>query len=536
VLLLGADLGDAPDTYSTTFGAGGPHHGVAPATTLFLGSCVDTDPDGQTSPGADGDDIGLGNSTEGTCVGIDDEDGVVFDTMVNLCLQTDLTVTAATAGVLDVWLDLDGDGTFVGPDDRIFTAQALNPGANSLFFIVPCDATPGDSYARFRFSSTGSATFGGAAMDGEVEDYAVLIKGFDFGDSPDPAYPTLLASDGARHIVQLTGNPSLGPNVDIEPEGLQSANHLGDDADGVDDEDGVIFLRSELIPGTSTTIEISAGTFGGTVNAWIDWNVDGDWDDVGEQIATNLLLTSNATQVLTLPVPVPAFAGASCARFRISSTPDLLPTGMAMDGEVEDYSVTIGTEMPEIGISKRLLSVRRVETNQHEVVFEMTVDNSGNVPLSNVQIINDLATAFADAVNFEVDFVASDDFTPNPTFDGDIDPRLLDGTDTLMVGESGSLTVQLTINPGTEMGPYLCSAITTGDSPAGVEVDDESQDGDDSDPDGDGDPTNDNDPTEVIFGIPPTDIPVLGVPSLGLLILLLASLGLFTLRRRRQED
>ncbi|MCU0611672.1 MAG: hypothetical protein MUE60_07795, partial [Candidatus Eisenbacteria bacterium] len=58
----------------------------------------------------------------------------------------------------------------------------------------------------------------------------------DLGDAPDPSYPTLLASDGARHI---TGSAVyLGAGVDAELDGQPNAGATGDDLAG-DDEDGV---------------------------------------------------------------------------------------------------------------------------------------------------------------------------------------------------------------------------------------------------------------------------------------------------------
>lgn len=439
--------------------------------------------------------------------------------------MADITVTASGPGVLDAWLDLDGSGDFTGPADRIFTNQALVAGPNSLTFAVPCDAIPGDSYARFRFSSTGTPSFAGPAMDGEVEDYALLVKGFDFGDSPDPRYPTLLESDGARHIVLTTGNPTLGQLVDIEPVALQSANHLGDDADGVDDEDGVTFLESELIPGTTTQIELTAGVVGGQVSAWIDWNLDGDWTDAGEQIVTDLALGAGLTSTVDVDVPVGSLAGPSCARFRISTAGGLPSTGQAMDGEVEDYAVEIGVEDPVIGAAKEVGDVADLPGGVFQVTYDMVVENFGNVPLTDVSVIVDLATTFAEIDPFTIISLTSDTLTVNMGFDGDTDTELLAPGNSLEVGEMTMIQLVVEIEPGTNPGPYVCTALVRGTSPADVEVEDMSQDGSDPDPGNNG-PGDDDDPTVVEIPINVTEVPTLGTWGMLLLILLLAAVAM----------
>jgi len=527
-----SDLGDAPDSYQTLLASGGAVHDFDPAEDLHLGACVDAESDGRPSTGADGDDVNATVVTAGSCTGGDDEDGVVFDSAVNVCLDADLTVTASAPGVLDAWLDLDGDGTFNGPDDRIFAGQPLAAGANPLTFTVPCGASPGDSYARFRFTTGGVATFAGPAANGEVEDYAVRVDGFDFGDAPDPSYPTLLASDGARHVVQLTGNPVLGQEVDIEPEGLQSPDHLGDDQDGVDDEDGVAFLDDDgvLIPGTTTQIEVTGGAVGGLLDAFVDWNRDGDWDDAGEQVAASVPVGAGVTTTLDVPVPVPASAGLSCARFRLSTAGGLSATGMAADGEVEDYQVEIGVEEPIIGLGKQVLEIEKIGFNEWLVSFELTVDNLGNVPLSNVQVEASLADAFAEAEDFFVDSLSSGDLTVNPDFDGTADVFVLAGTDALEVGGSGVVLMDVVVHPGTRSGPYVCSSVATGVSPADQPVEDVSQDGGDSDPDGDGQSNDNDDPTVIDFPLVTIEIPTLGHLGLALLALLL---GIAAVRRVR---
>ncbi len=537
VATKGVDFGDAPDSYSTSQSTSGPSHVVDLGSPLFLGACVDTEADGQpvmAGNPADGDDLGVGSSVLGTCTGNDDEDGVIFDEMVIACGTSNLTVTASQTGLLDAWIDFNGDGDFADPGEQILASQAVTAGANAVPYAVSCTtATTAVSYARFRLSTAGGLLPGGPAMDGEVEDYELATKGLDLGDAPEAdGYPTLIVSDGARHVVQPIANPSLAGGPDTEPDGQPTASHLGDDQNGSpDDEDGVSFAGVFVPGGGPIDVTLTAGATGGLVNAWIDWNQDGDWDDPGEQIATDLPVAAGASEVVMVAAPAGIADGMSCSRFRIDSAGGLLPTGLAMDGEIEDYPVAIGVEDPVIGISKELISVQDLGAGEHAALFEITVVNLGNVKLSNVQVTVDLATAFADAEGFALDFASSSDLTISGSFDGDGDPLVLESTDMLDIGETGTILLQVLVMPGSNAGPYVCSSLADGTSPAGTGVTDVSQDGGDADPDNDGDPSNNDDPTEIIFQISIIEIPTLGSIGFAALAAMLALLAMARLRR-----
>ena len=159
---------------------------------------------------------------------------------------------------------------------------------------------------------------------------------FDYGDAPDPTYPTLLASDGARH--QVRSGFFLGSAADVEFDGQPSVDALGDDTTETDDEDGVTFT-SGLVPEASASVDVEASA-AGELDAWVDFNGNGDWDDPGEKIFAGEALSAGINS-LTFAVPASATVGSTSARFRLSSAGVALPTGPAPDGEVEDYEVTI---------------------------------------------------------------------------------------------------------------------------------------------------------------------------------------------------
>jgi hypothetical protein len=73
---------------------------------------------------------------------------------------------------------------------------------------------------------------------------------------------------------------------------------------------------------------------------WLDGNGDGDWSDPDEFLVQGEPVAAGLDTV-SVPIPAGFAAGETFARFRLGSEPVSAPTGVAPDGEVEDYLVTI---------------------------------------------------------------------------------------------------------------------------------------------------------------------------------------------------
>ncbi|MEW4562724.1 GEVED domain-containing protein [Bremerella sp. JC770] len=185
----------------------------------------------------------------------------------------------------------------------------------------------------------------------------------DFGDAPD-SYGTLLDSDGARH--NLVENFYLGQGVDAEIDGQPTADASGDGStdDGIfiqteDPNNAGKFLPFTVRDGINNEIYVTAkaptgATTFGFLDAWIDANRDGVFDD-DEQILFSEPLDNDAIdpqsttgglgQLITFDqLPDDFELGETFIRFRLSSTGGLTATGLAEDGEVEDYAITIGDQ------------------------------------------------------------------------------------------------------------------------------------------------------------------------------------------------
>ena len=210
--------------------------------------------DGQPNATATGDDIN----------NLPDEDGVVFNTPLISGAPASITVTASIGGGLfQGWIDFNADNDWSDAGEQIFTNAVLVAGPQVLNFNVPANAILGNTFARFRYSTMGNLSYYGCAPNGEVEDYKILIgqqpDEFDWGDLPDPPYPTLSASNGPLHKL---GPLFLGLLIDSEPNGQPNANATGDDISNLADEDGVVFT-SAIIPGRVVTLNVTASIAGG---------------------------------------------------------------------------------------------------------------------------------------------------------------------------------------------------------------------------------------------------------------------------------
>jgi hypothetical protein len=304
-------------------------------------------------------------------------------------------------GTIIVEKQTDPDGA---PDTFTFTGDApgtiadgqrivvgdLQPGTYTSVEIVPAgwdltaiecndDNSSGDPNAR-------TATFqleAGETVTCTFYNYLPL----DYGDAPDPTYPTLLASNGARHVI-VTGH-HMGPTVDAEPDGQPSPLADGDDNNpvgGPDDEDGVT-LPPVLTPGDpAATVIVDGGPSGGMLDAWIDFNANGVFDHPGEHLfgGASVLLGSGPNPPLLFSVPASAIPGLTYARFRLSNAGNLPPMGFAPDGEVEDYRVEIEEQPGTIIVEKQTDPDGALDD------FTFTGDAAGSISDGQQIVVNDL--------------------------------------------------------------------------------------------------------------------------------------------------
>lgn len=302
-------------------------------------------------------------------------DGGVLEIAINGGAFTDILVAGGSfiSGGYVSTLSLNGGNPIEGRaawngDSSGYLTTSIN---------MPASALNQNVQIRWRFGSDSSVSATGWRID-TISLEAIPTD--DFGDAPTP-YPVTLAENGARHTA---GVLRLGTAIDAESNGVHSANA---DFDGID-EDGVTFSGS-FLTGTQKIVSVTASQ-AGLLNAWIDWNADGDWADATEQIFTNQALVAGANN-LTVNVPAGLNAAASFARFRLSSTAGLSFTGAATDGEVEDYSLNIA--IPGVG--------------NWSPLGPFSATNGQNEGITNRPVVGSIHTVLAHPTNADILYVGS---------------------------------------------------------------------------------------------------------------------------------
>ena len=258
------------------------------------------------------------------------------------------TVALGREPTADVTIELSSsdatEGT-VAPTSLIYTAwNWMSPQEVTVTGIYD-DINDGDiSYTIITAAAISEDPFYAGLNIADVSVTNVDVGPADFGDAPSP-YPTLGVDDGPHH---LASGPRLGINRDTEHNGSPSLDADADDNTGpLDDEDGVDFDRIVMVGQLDATVRINVQNApqGAKLDVWIDFNADGSWGGPFERIA-NALDVFEGNNAIRFDVPSWAAQGVTYARFRLSSSGDLAPTGGATDGEVEDFQVLITRPRP----------------------------------------------------------------------------------------------------------------------------------------------------------------------------------------------
>ncbi|SDH42977.1 CshA/CshB family fibrillar adhesin-related protein [Agrococcus jejuensis] len=179
---------------------------------------------------------------------------------------------------------------------------------------------------------------------------------------------TNVSSSSFALATRQQSTPRLGSLVDAERGPFTTAGAVGDDQDGLDDEDAVpTGFEITVAPRQTITYPIAcAASSSGTnsVGAWIDFDGNGTFDSDERALGT----CSSGNVWLSWVVPDDAASSTSAAptyaRLRIGSTAAMVanPTGVAQRGEVEDHAFTITVPQPSAANDARTTAFETATT------------------------------------------------------------------------------------------------------------------------------------------------------------------------------
>jgi hypothetical protein len=219
------------------------------------------------------------------------------------------TVTASGGGLSYQWQEDSGSGFSNITDGGVYS------GATTASLLITNPPVGMDSY-QYRCVVTNSC--GSATSNGNATLTVTL------------SYCTSTFSDNLCYITNVTfsgiDNSSGADNGYADYTGLSPA----------DVEFGYTY-------NLSVSVQDDAGTYSHDVQAWIDWNNDGDFNDAGEyyDLGAQSVGGTPVEYSTTITVPIGATIGNTRMRITEDSDTDVDECGSWTFGETEDYTINV---------------------------------------------------------------------------------------------------------------------------------------------------------------------------------------------------
>lgn len=203
-------------------------------------------------------------------------------------------------------------------------------------------------------------------------------KGVDLAAAPPVNAPHApLAELSVSGAIPLLGTTITGDG-DYHSSLDAKGDETGDDAFGANQPNIPV-----IAPNGSHTVNIICTGAGASVAGWVDWNLDGTFNDPAERATATCSVSGTATLTWTgINVNYASDFEAFYMRLRIANAgTTLVPTGVTTSGEVEDYQIL--RQRPALSLDKAQTPQTQILMTGTRVDYTLTLKNVGNAPFTS---------------------------------------------------------------------------------------------------------------------------------------------------------
>ncbi|MDE5423853.1 C25 family cysteine peptidase [Ancylomarina sp. DW003] len=247
---------------------------------------------------------------------------------------------------VSAWIDWDKNGVFDTQTEEY--VLSISGSTASIDVAIPEDALTDRYTMRVRLTYQSTPTPCDASTYGEIEDYIINVTPQDY------CIPSSSSYDKYEYIGLVKF-----ANINNSSSFSGYTNYTN--------------INANVLKGDSYPLEVTVMKHdsGDKVNAWFDWNNDGDFLDVNE--ASTLNHQGSGLYSKSISIPDNAHTGKIRMRVRVSYNSTPTPCDNSSYGESEDYSVYI---------NNRNSSTRGLETRKELTIYPNPVEDICHISLS----------------------------------------------------------------------------------------------------------------------------------------------------------
>ncbi|MEP7103196.1 MAG: sortase [Candidatus Dojkabacteria bacterium] len=128
-----------------------------------------------------------------------------------------------------------------------------------------------------------------------------------------------------------------------------------------------------------------------------------------------------------------------------------------------DQTVSVDTTLPQIQVQTAISYIHNNPDGSTEIKYTYTLKNiSGTYNIESLVAQSDLTATFSPH-SFSIVNLSSDSLNVNSTYNGTSDQELLNGNDTLGIGQSVQIFLVVNFVPGDDVGPFENNVTASGD-------------------------------------------------------------------------